>query len=60
MASILNFFLAVNVLPNVLSGVIPYGQNSVVSGNTEAFAERTFFYVGGQYVNTTFVSLSPR
>lgn len=56
MASILDFFLTVNLLPSVLSGAISYGQNSLDSEITEAFAERTFFHVGGQYVNITFVS----
>lgn len=59
MASILDFFFAVNLLPSVLSGVMPYSQNSLDSENSEAFAERTFFYVGGQYVNITFVSPLP-
>lgn len=53
MGSILNFFLTANLMPSVLSGVVSYGQNPLQSQNTEAFAERTFLYVGGQYINTT-------
>lgn len=56
MASILNSFLTASLLPIVLSGVVSNGQKSSESQNAEAFAERTFFYVGGQYVNTTIVS----
>ncbi|KAG8158150.1 hypothetical protein KVR01_011911 [Diaporthe batatas] len=53
MVSILNFLLTASLLPTAFSGAVSYGQNSSDSQNTEAFAERTFFYVGGQYVNTT-------
>lgn len=56
MASILNLFLTASLLPTVWSGIVPYGQNFSGSQSTEAFAERTFFSVGGQYVNTTLVS----
>lgn len=56
MVSFVDLFLTANILPSVISGVSSYGQNCVASENTETSAERTFFYVGGQYVNSTFVS----
>lgn len=54
MTSLLPSFLTFGLLPNFFSAVTPYGQNSMVGQNTDA--ERKFFYVGGQYVNATFVS----
>ena len=51
--------LTFGLLPSFFSAVMPYGQSPVAGQNTEAFAERTYFYVGGQYINTTFVSLGP-
>lgn len=56
MVSFIDFFLTANILPSVFSGVSSRSQNCLASENTEASAERTFFYVGGQYVNSTFVS----
>lgn len=50
--------LTLGLLPSFFSAVMPYGETPVAGQNTEAFAERTYFYVGGQYINTTFVSLA--
>lgn len=51
--------LTFGLLPSLFSAVMPYGQSPVTGQNTEAFAERTYFYVGGQYINTIFVSIDP-
>lgn len=59
MASLIPSFLTFGLLPSFFSAVMPYGQSPIAGQNTEAFVERTFFYVGGQYVNYTFVSLPP-
>lgn len=58
MASLIHFFLTFGVLPGVLSasGSNSRSQSPLGGRNTETFAERNYFYVGGQYVNTTFVS----
>lgn len=54
MNSLIPSFLTFGLLPNFFSAVTPYGQSSMFGQNTDA--EREFFYVGGQYVNATFVS----
>lgn len=59
MASRIPSFLTFGLLPSFFSAVMPYGQSPMAGQNTEAFVERTFFYVGGEYVNYTFVSLPP-
>lgn len=50
--------LTFGLLPSFFSAVMPYGDSPVAGQNNEAFAERTYLYVGGQYINTTFVSLA--
>lgn len=56
MNSLMPGFLTLGLLPSLFSAVMPYGQSPMAGQSTETFAERTFFYVGGQYVNYTFVS----
>lgn len=59
MTSLIPSFLKFGLLPGFFSAVMPCGQSPMAGQNTEAFAERSFFYVGGQYVNYTFVSFGP-
>lgn len=56
MNSFIPTLLTFGLLPGFFSAVMPYGQSPMAGQNTEAIAARTYFYVGGQYVNSTLVS----
>lgn len=56
MAVFITCYLVISFFSSALASVIPRVQALPANNNTEALAERLFFYVGGKYVNATLVS----
>jgi len=55
------FLLPLTVFNSLL--VLSYGHNEtphVQTNASEAYAQRTYFYAGGEYVNTTTVKHTPK